>query len=121
MARVPLIPTSELTLDNVPSPDDPKACRAFAMSFDGYGHAGGGPAELMDYLGALPAKDGVWDLEKVTVDDVRADLFMEQRATRWNAQGFAHEAEEWASFERHAVESVRVIRHMLFGEPLPTG
>ena len=115
------IPTSDLTPDLVPSPEDSLACRAFALTFSGYTYVNGGPAELMDYLAALPTKDGVWDLEKITVDDVRADLFMEQRAVRWSAQACSPEAEKiaWTYFEKQAVFAVRLIRHMLFGEPHP--
>lgn len=117
------IPTSDLTPDLVPSPDDPVACRAFALTFSGYTYVDGGPAELMDYLRGLPAnEDGVWDQERITVDDVRADLFMEQRATRWNCQGSEdHEREGWGQFERYAVAHIRLLRHMLFGEPHPNG
>ena len=120
MARVPIIPTSELTLENVPSPEDVDACHGFALSFDGYGFAGGGVEELCKHLENLPAdEDGIWALERITVDDIRADLFAEQRATRWNYQGSEeYEREGWDRIRGYAVGSVRMIRHKLFGEPL---
>lgn len=120
MERVPLISTSDLTSENVPSPDNPKACRAFALTFDGYKYADGGPAELADLIETFPRNDeGFWDYKRITVDQARASLFWEQRATRWNVQGSSYADEEWGRFERHAVECVRLIRHKLFGEPAP--
>ena len=115
-----VIPTSELTPENVPSPEDGRECARFALTFDGYGFAGGGVEELRLHLEKIPQKDGVWDLDRITVDDVRADLFMEQRAVRWNYQrGDEEERAAWDRFQSHAVLAVRVIRHLLFGEPRP--
>ena len=58
--------------------------------------------------------------QTMTVDDVRADLFMEQRATRWNYQSDGrYDCEGWERFRGHAVWAVRLIRHKLFGEPRP--
>jgi hypothetical protein len=51
-----IIPTSELTPDNVPSPDDPAACRDFALTFDGYGYAGGGVDALYSWIDRLPTR-----------------------------------------------------------------
>jgi len=113
-----LIPTSELTQDNVPFLTERDEMVSFALSFDGYGYAGG-PDKTVEYLKSLPYKPcGRPDLEKWSVDDVRFDLFMEQRAAK-----AAGETDHLAmhSFVNHAVVVVAYLRHRLFDEPAPCG
>ena len=120
MGLFPVIPTSELTPDNVPLPTEHSKLGRFALSFVGYQYMGGleqSFQRLQDLQVQFPpTPEGLADLDKWSIDDVRLDLFLEQRSTRLAAQDNPN---AWDNFYAHAAEIVGYLRHRLFNEDLP--
>jgi hypothetical protein len=88
----PFKPHKVETVDDLPSEDaDINELWYFALSFNGYQYA---KCDGEDGLEALGGEDGLWDrtvtllnegrLDKVSIEDLRACLFWQQRCDRYH-------------------------------------
>ena len=109
----PPVPTSRLTPDSVPRLTERDKMRAFALTFGG--EEVRDAYERRDSLGLT--NNGVADLDKWRVGDMRLDLFLAQRRARVDAEQGDDLA--WSWFMERAVVMVAHIRHRLFDEPVP--
>jgi len=91
-----------------------KVLSDFALSFDGYAWAGGGPFEMSLRLDVVARTRPDWTLDTETdIDVIRAAMFWEQRNCRYHAQMDANPEQSWNDLAEYLGTGVERLRELM--------